>query len=622
MRNSLRDLRNAARGLARLRPFIPVTPVSALIVTATTAVTMVMEVAAVGLMAQLLNLVLGMATGTTRLLTFAMRLAPGASTVTLAGGFGAAVILAIGLKNGSLYINTSILARIQRTAMERIRSVLFTRLQAAPLDVFDHHSSAELSSLFVEEARRALECLPVGVGLIQTVGTGVLYIGALIWISPILGGGTVLAGVIGAALIGRLYRHFGRLGREMTSGNMELARRTAEAFNGVRVVRAANAQRVEAERFDRTNTAQATVNERYQRAAAVLQPIVETGSLVAAISLLLGAYAFLVAPGAMSSAKLTAFGLVLLRLVPLVNRFFGVQAHLLFLSSSIREITRWLDTPQFPARAFGATVFQGVRERVSVHELSYRYRPDRAALEDVSFDILAGTTVALVGQSGSGKSTLATLLLRLREPTGGRVLVDGVDYWAFSPESWHEHVALVEQDPFLFNDTLGANVAFGCSWATEEDIEFALHSAYLDDLLASLPDRLETPIGERGVMLSGGQRQRLSIARAIVRNPRLLILDEATSHLDTVSEEFVQAALEAATRGRTTLVIAHRLSTVRRADRIVVVDGGRVVEIGTWDELAAANGAFAELLRSGFGTDANDGRAAGRHGASAVAARA
>ena len=583
-----------------------------LIVVVTTAVTMVMEVAAVGLMAQLLNLVLGTATGTTRLLTFASRLAPGASTVTLAGGFGAAVILAIGLKNGSLYVNTSVLARIQRTAMERIRGVLFARLQAAPLEVFDHHSSAELSSLFVEEARRALECLPVGVGLIQTVGTGILYLGALIWIAPLLGGGTVVAGVVGAALIARLYRHFGRLGREMTAGNMDLARRTAEAFNGVRVIRAANAQQFEAERFDRTNTGQATVNERYQRAAAVLQPIVETGSLVAAISLLLGAYAFLVAPGTMSSAKLTAFGLVLLRLVPLVNRFFGVQAHLLFLSSSIREITRWLDTPQFPERPFGTTTFEDVRDRIMVRGLTYRYRPDRAALDDVSFDIPAGTTVALVGQSGSGKSTMATLLLRLREPAAGHVLVDGVDYWNFSPESWHEHVALVEQDPFLFNDTLGANVAFGCSWATEEDIEFALHSAYLDDLLASLPDRLETPIGERGIMLSGGQRQRLSIARAIVRNPRLLILDEATSHLDTVSEEFVQAALESATRGRTTLVIAHRLSTVRKADRIVVVESGRVVEMGTWNELAAANGAFAELLRSGFGAEKEDAASDGR----------
>jgi subfamily B ATP-binding cassette protein MsbA len=427
-----------------------------------------------------------------------------------------------------------------------------------------------------------------------------LYVLALIWISPLLGGGTLLLGMGGGLIVSRLYRHFNWLGSEMTASSMDLSKRAAEAFNGVRVVRAAHAQRVMAERFERANFRQAEVAERYQRASAVLQPILETGSLVIAISLLLGAFTYLVSRGAMSPAKLTAFGLVLLRLVPLVNRYFGIQAHLLYLSGGIREIAQWLDTAQFPVRPYGTEPFEDVRERISIVGLGYRYRDDQVALDDVSFDIPSGSTVALVGQSGSGKSTLATLLLRLREPTSGRVLVDGRDYWSFSPESWHRHVALVEQEPFLFNDSLGANVAFGWDGASTEDIEFALHAAYLDDFLNSLPDRLETPIGERGVMLSGGQRQRLSIARAILRNPRLLILDEATSHLDTVSEEFVQAALEAATRGRTTLVIAHRLSTVRRAHHIVVLVGGRVVEQGTWDELAAADGAFAALLRRGF----------------------
>ena len=601
MRNSFRDIWNAVRALVRLRPFIPLTPWSSAILVFTMGLTTVMEVTAVGLLAQLLNLVLGTGTGGSRVVTLALRLAPGAPTVTLSMIFAAAVVLAIALKNASSYANTTLLARIERTATENVRGVLFARLQEAPLEVFEQHSSAALSTLFVEETRRAIDCLTVVMGLAQTVGTAALFFVGLVWISPFLAGATLIAGAAVGLLVSGLYRHFARLGGELTAANLGLARGASEAFNGVRVVRVTNAQDVMRDRFGGVSGVQAATEERFRRATALLLPVVETGSIVVAMALLIGAFALLVTPGHMSQAKLTAFGLILLRLVPLVNRFFGTQAQLLYLSGSTREIARWLDTPRFPARAFGAQRFEAIREGLSVRDLSYRYRPDHGALEGVSFDMPSGATVALVGRSGSGKTTLATLLMRLREPSGGSVYVDGVDYWTFSAESWHTHVALVEQEPFLFNDTLGANVAFGWPQATTEDIEFALHVAHLDDFLESLPDRLDTAIGERGVMLSGGQRQRLSIARAIVRNPRLLILDEATSNLDTVSVELVRAALVAATRGRTTLVIAHRLSTVRRADRIVVLDGGRVAEIGTWDELAAANGAFAELLRSGFG---------------------
>jgi ATP-binding cassette, subfamily B, bacterial MsbA len=600
MRNPLKDIQKLVGALRTLRPFIPFTRGRTVTVVVTMTLTTVLEVLGVGLLAQLLNIVLGTTSSGSRPVRLVLHWIPAASPVQLSIVFAAAIVVTIALKNASSYVNTTLMARIEREAVENLRGALFARLQQAPLEVFEQHSSAALSNLFVEETRRAMDCLTVLLGMAQTTATAGLFFLALIWISPALAVATLVTGVLAAMLVARLYRYFGQLGRSLTGANMGLTRAAAEAFNGVRVVRAVHAQATMAERFGAASRDQARTDERFRRGTAVLLPLVETGSITMALALLIGSFALLVTPGHMSQAKLTAFGLVLLRLVPLVNRFSGTQAHLLYLSGSLWEIGRWLVTPHFPVRPFGTTRFEAIAAGIAVRGLSYQYHPAAHALHEVSFEIPAGATVALVGRSGSGKSTLATLLMRMREPSGGAVLVDGVDYWSFSPESWHTHVALVEQEPFLFNDSLGANVGFGYAGVTTEDIEFALHVAHLDDFLETLPDRLETPIGERGVMLSGGQRQRLSIARAVVRNPRFLILDEATSNLDTVSEQLVQAALVAATRGRTTLVIAHRLSTVRRADRIVVLEEGRVAQIGTWDELAASEGPFADLIRSGF----------------------
>jgi ATP-binding cassette subfamily B protein len=176
--------------------------------------------------------------------------------------------------------------------------------------------------------------------------------------------------------------------------------------------------------------------------------------------------------------------------------------------------------------------------------------------------------------------------------------VDGVDYWEYSPESWHRATALVEQDAFLFHGTLRENIVYGCATATDAAIERAIQIANLTDVVAGMPNGLDTLVGERGAMVSGGQRQRIAIARAVIRDPAILILDEATSHLDAVSEQLVQQALVNASRGRTTIVIAHRLSTIREADQLIVLDRGRIVEQGTWEALEAAGGAFQRLLRS------------------------
>jgi len=221
----------------------------------------------------------------------------------------------------------------------------------------------------------------------------------------------------------------------------------------------------------------------------------------------------------------------------------------------------------------------------------------RRALDAVSVAIPEGATAALVGPSGAGKTTVANLLLRFWDPEAGRILLDGVDLREFELDHLRRRISLVSQDTYLFNDTLRANVALARPEADAADIRRALEQAALDEFVASLPDGLDTKVGERGVQLSGGQRQRVAIARAFLKNAPTLILDEATSHLDAISEAQVRAALDALMRDRTTIVIAHRLSTVRDADLLIVLDQGRLVETGSHAELVGRNGLYARLIR-------------------------
>ena len=273
-------------------------------------------------------------------------------------------------------------------------------------------------------------------------------------------------------------------------------------------------------------------------------------------------------------------------------------------SSPIRSprpgaITPWSakNRPSSTARA-ARRRRQAARRSVSRGStLPIRGRARRPALTEIGLEIPAGTTVALVGPSGAGKTTIANLLLRFWDPSAGRIVIDGVDLRDFELDHLRARISLVSQDTYLFNDTLRANVRLAHPEADEAAIRRAFEQAALADFVDSLPEGLDTMVGERGVQLSGGQRQRVAIARAFLKNAPTLILDEATSHLDAVSEAQVREAHAALMRNRTTIVIAHRLSTVRDADRLAVLDRGGLVETGTHGELLARNGLYARLIR-------------------------
>ncbi|MCA9322404.1 MAG: ABC transporter ATP-binding protein, partial [Planctomycetes bacterium] len=266
------------------------------------------------------------------------------------------------------------------------------------------------------------------------------------------------------------------------------------------------------------------------------------------------------------------------------------------------EMFELLEQPAEIVDKPGAPALKVNGGHVRFEAVEFGYDRARPILQGIDVDVPAGQTVALVGPSGSGKSTIADLLLRLHAPQRGRILVDGLAASAIRRDSFLDQVAVVSQHPFLFNTTVRENIAYGRPGATDEEIYEAARAAQIHELILTLPQGYETVVGERGETLSGGQRQRITIARAILKQASFLVLDEATSSLDTESEKAVQAALEHLLEGRTALVIAHRLSTIESADRVVVLEDGRVVEDGPHAALRASDGPFARLYRAQFGS--------------------
>ena len=297
--------------------------------------------------------------------------------------------------------------------------------------------------------------------------------------------------------------------------------------------------------------------------------------------------------------------------------FVGFITAMVFLMRPLRQLTN-MNVALQRGIAASASIFRlldedeevdtGTREparvggRVEFEGLSFTYAEDKGlVLREVNLQVPAGQTLAIVGRSGSGKSTLVSLLPRFYEPDAGRILIDDVPVTEYTLTGLRDNISLVSQEVVLFNDTIANNIAYGgLAGASRGEIEQAAHAAHVDEFSAQLPEGLDTRVGDRGVLLSGGQRQRIAIARALLKNAPILILDEATSALDTESERHIQHALEQLMQNRTTLVIAHRLSTVENADRIIVMEAGRIVETGTHRELLAGGGPYANLYRLQF----------------------
>jgi ABC-type multidrug transport system fused ATPase/permease subunit len=507
-----------------------------------------------------------------------------------------AAVLVEAASGFALYGATGIMAQ---RAVTRLRRRLHAHVLGMPTGFFDGTLSGGLISRLMADPDAVRDVF--GPGLVQLASgvlTAILAVALLLALDWSLT--AAVLGILAASLLGlllalsRLYRAF-RAAGQITS---ELTGRLAEVLGGIEVVKTYRTERREAYAFTR---------ESHRLLRAVVRAFGQVGRVIGVTALATGlvtAVTLVVAGRAVLVGRLTVGDLVLYLFLAglLAAPLLQIAAHVSELGragAALGRIARLREVPTEDDHDRELGAIAGVTGAIAFDRVSYAYGPGHRALHEVSFEALPETTVAIVGPNGSGKTTAMRLLAGLVRPTGGRILADGRDLAGVRLRAWRAHVAAVWQESFLFDGTVADNITYGRPEASPSEIRRAASLAHCEELL-HLIDENGTRVGERGVQLSGGQRQRVAIARAILADPRILLLDEATAHLDPESEALIRDALERLRAGRTTFVIAHRLATVRHADQILVLKEGELVERGTHEELMERRGAYWRLA-SRFG---------------------
>ncbi|MBW4445694.1 MAG: ABC transporter ATP-binding protein/permease [Spirirestis rafaelensis WJT71-NPBG6] len=510
------------------------------------------------------------------------------------------ILLSTWMRTGFNYFAQVYTELAQLNLGDRLRKQIFEQLQSLPINYFATTKSGELINTITTEIERLRQWFSGAAFLITRGMTATVYFLSMFLLSWQL---SIIAfllftlvGVGLSTLNGRVREtSFG-----ISSANGKFTSTAMEFINGIRTVQAFATQEFERKRFYKASDEVVKSSTIVVYTWTMVKPLAEGIATTILIGLIIFAFSNFVVNGTLQVASLLTFFFVLFRVVPIIQDINGVRASLSTLEGSADNIKELLTTDNKKYMSNGTLKFPGLKRSIDIVSVDFGYDPSQLVLNNITLTIERGKTTALVGGTGAGKSTLIDLIPRFADPTEGNVLMDGVDLRQFDINSLRRKIAVVSQDTFIFNTSVWNNIAYGTPEASQAEIREAARSANALEFIEEMPEGFDTQLGDRGVRLSGGQRQRIAIARALLRDPEILILDEATSALDSLTERLIQDSLEKLSVGRTVIAIAHRLSTIAQAHKVVVLEGGRVVEQGKYQELLERRGKLWEYHKTQY----------------------
>ncbi len=506
------------------------------------------------------------------------------------------VIFAILIQSVTSFLLTKILSVQAQYMISELRAQVQKKILSLPIRFFDNTKSGELVSRIMTDVEGVRNL--IGTGLVQLVGgtiTAVVSLILLLNISPSMTLFALIPLAIFAVIALKAFKVIRPIFRNRGKINAEVTGRLTETLGGIRVIKGFNAEEQEHGVFEE-GVLRLFENVKRSLTATAFMTSSSTFLLGLATTGIMGMGGYKIMIDELTVGEFLTFTFLLGLMIAPIVQMSNIGSQLTEALAGLDRTEELMNMQPESNEEVRTLTLNGIKGDMVFDSVSFAYEEEKEVIHDVSFKVDAGTVVALVGSSGSGKSTIAGLAASFLNQQSGTITVDGQDLARVDLNSFRKHLGVVLQDDFLFEGTIRENILFPRPSASEEQLQEAVEAAYVDEFTDRFEDGLDTLIGERGIKLSGGQRQRIAIARAVLADPRILILDEATSNLDTESEALIQKSLSHLTEGRTTFVIAHRLSTIRKADQILVIENGRIAEQGTHESLIAAKGRYYNLF--------------------------